>query len=77
MGAETLAERYARLAGEDVRHRRVDVALRSLDIAVSGFFLALFVPLAVVIALAIRLELGQPGAVSRRRGSGATAKCSR
>ena len=60
MGAETLAERYARLAGEDVRHRRVDVALRTLDIAISGFFLALFVPLAVVIALAIRLGSGSP-----------------
>ena len=60
MGAETLAERYARLAGEDVRHRRVDVALRILDIAISGFFLALFVPLAVVIALAIRLGSGSP-----------------
>ena len=33
---------YARLADEGPRPRRVDAALRALDIAVSGFFLLLF-----------------------------------
>jgi lipopolysaccharide/colanic/teichoic acid biosynthesis glycosyltransferase len=60
VGAETLAERYARLAGEDVRHRRVDVALRALDVLVSGAFFLLFLPVAIVIALAIRLSSGSP-----------------
>ena len=60
VSAETLAERYARLAGEDVRHRRVDVALRALDVLVSGVFFLLFLPVAIVIALAIRLSSGSP-----------------
>ena len=58
--AERLAERYARLADEGPRPRRVDAALRALDIAVSGFFLLLFSPLAVLIAAVIHLSSGSP-----------------
>jgi lipopolysaccharide/colanic/teichoic acid biosynthesis glycosyltransferase len=58
--AESLAERYARLAVEGLRPRRVDIALRALDLAVSGFFLVLSAPVALIIAVAIRLASGGP-----------------
>ena len=60
MAAESLAERYVRLAGEGSRPRRVDLALRALDIAVSGLSLLLLVPAAVLIAVAIRVSSGAP-----------------
>ena len=56
--AESLAERYTRLADEGLRPRRVDIALRALDLAISGFFLLLFSPIAALIAIAIRLTSG-------------------
>jgi lipopolysaccharide/colanic/teichoic acid biosynthesis glycosyltransferase len=58
--AEPLAHRYARLADERRSPRRVDIALRGLDIAISTTFLALFAPLAALIALAIRVSSGKP-----------------
>jgi lipopolysaccharide/colanic/teichoic acid biosynthesis glycosyltransferase len=57
---EPLAERYARLADERQSPRRVDTALRGLDIAISATSLVLFAPLAVLIAIAIRLTSGAP-----------------
>jgi len=57
---ETLAERYARLAGEERRPRRVDAALRALDLAVAGLGLLLFAPATVLIAAAIRATSGRP-----------------
>lgn len=60
MHAESLAERYTRLAGEGSRPRRVDGALRALDLTVSGLSLTLLAPAAAVIALAIRISTGQP-----------------
>jgi lipopolysaccharide/colanic/teichoic acid biosynthesis glycosyltransferase len=57
---EPLAERYARLADERQSPRRVDLALRGLDIAISATFLVLFAPLAVLIAIAVRLTSGAP-----------------
>jgi lipopolysaccharide/colanic/teichoic acid biosynthesis glycosyltransferase len=58
--AESLAERYARLAHEGLRPRRVDAALRALDVAIAGFFLLVFAPLAAVIAGALRSTSGSP-----------------
>ena len=60
MQGETLAERYARLAGEERRPRRVDAALRALDLAVAGLGLLLFAPATVLIAAAIRATSGRP-----------------
>jgi lipopolysaccharide/colanic/teichoic acid biosynthesis glycosyltransferase len=57
---ETLAERYARLAMESGRRRRVDVALRTLDVAIAGLALVLLLPFALVIALLVLLSSGRP-----------------
>jgi lipopolysaccharide/colanic/teichoic acid biosynthesis glycosyltransferase len=60
VSSESLAERYARLAQERRRPRRVDIALRTLDIAVASASLALLAPLWLLTALAIFLASGSP-----------------
>jgi len=60
VSCESLAERYARLAQERRRPRRVDIALRTLDIAVASASLALLSPLWLLTALAIFLVSGSP-----------------
>jgi len=57
---ETLAERYTQFAHERVDRRRVDIALRALDVVISALALAIFLPLALVIGLAILLSTGKP-----------------
>ncbi|MFQ5426533.1 MAG: sugar transferase [Gaiellales bacterium] len=57
---ETLAERYVQVAHQRVERRRVDRALRALDLAISAVALTVFLPLALVIAVAIRLSSGNP-----------------
>ncbi len=56
----SFATRYAELAIEHSASRRVDVALRGLDIAISATVLCLFAPIALGIALAIRFTSGTP-----------------
>jgi lipopolysaccharide/colanic/teichoic acid biosynthesis glycosyltransferase len=58
--AESLAERYVRLAGEGSEPRRVDPALRTLDVAISGSSLLLLAPAAALIAVAVRVSSGTP-----------------
>jgi lipopolysaccharide/colanic/teichoic acid biosynthesis glycosyltransferase len=60
VSSESLAERYARLAQERRRPRRVDLALRTLDIAVASASLALLSPLWLFTALVIFLVSGSP-----------------
>ncbi|MCC6224081.1 MAG: sugar transferase [Thermoleophilia bacterium] len=60
MHAESLAERYARLAHEGLERRPVDAALRLLDVAISGLALLVFSPAALLIAVAIRASSGSP-----------------
>ena len=57
--AETLADRYARLALESPRRGR-DVALRVLDVVLATAFLLLASPLVLLIALAIVATSGTP-----------------
>jgi undecaprenyl-phosphate glucose phosphotransferase len=57
---ETLADRYARLAMEGGRRRRVDLALRTLDVAIAGVALLLLSVLAAVIALLVVATSGRP-----------------
>ena len=60
MQAESLAQRYARLAQEAPGRRLVDAALRTLDVALSGFFLLLLLPVSALIAAAIVVSSGRP-----------------
>jgi len=57
---ESLAERYSRLAREAPGRRSVDVALRSLDIVLSGLFLLASLPLTAAIALTLVATSGTP-----------------
>jgi lipopolysaccharide/colanic/teichoic acid biosynthesis glycosyltransferase len=57
---QTLAERYARMAHEGHEPRGVDVALRSLDLAIAGLASVVLLPMLVTVALAIRLTSGGP-----------------
>ena len=57
---ESLVERYAQLADVGFEPRRVDVVLRGLDLVVAGTSLALLSPVAVGLALAVRLASGRP-----------------
>jgi lipopolysaccharide/colanic/teichoic acid biosynthesis glycosyltransferase len=50
---ESLADRYARLAREGHEPRGVDLAIRTLDVAISGLALALLSPFVVLVATAI------------------------
>ncbi len=58
--AETLAERYARLARETPGRRAVDLELRALDVLLAGLLLLVSLPLSLLIALAILLTSGPP-----------------
>ena len=60
MDAETLAERYARLARETEDRRATDLELRVLDVAFSALFLLVALPLVVPIALLLVLTSGLP-----------------
>ena len=58
--AESLAARYARMANEGLRRRRVDAVLRVLDVAVAvAALVALAIPIAVI-SLALRVTSGAP-----------------
>jgi len=57
---ESLAERYSRLAREARGRRSVDVALRSLDVLLSGLFLLVSLPLTAAIALTLVATSGTP-----------------
>jgi len=86
--SESIAQRYSRLARERSVERRVDVALRTLDILFSGLFLLLSLPLTLLIATLVlatsgrplfyrgeRVGLGDaevPDAAARRRGAART-----
>jgi lipopolysaccharide/colanic/teichoic acid biosynthesis glycosyltransferase len=57
---ESLADRYARMAHAGFEPRHMDVVLRALDIAIAGLALAVLAPLALLIALSVRLSSGGP-----------------
>jgi len=58
--AESLAQRYARLAQEAPGRRLVDLALRTLDVVLAGIFLLVLLPVTVLIALAVLATSGRP-----------------
>jgi len=58
--SESIAERYSRLARESSVDRRVDVALRTLDVLFAGLFLLLSLPLTLVIATLVLATSGPP-----------------
>ena len=60
MNYGSLAERYARLAFESHASRRVDVALRGLDLAIAGVSLLLLAPVAAIIAALVATTSGRP-----------------
>jgi lipopolysaccharide/colanic/teichoic acid biosynthesis glycosyltransferase len=57
---ENLAERYSQLAAETPDRRGVDIAIRTLDIVLSLLFLALSLPIALVIVFAQLATSGRP-----------------
>jgi undecaprenyl-phosphate glucose phosphotransferase len=63
----SLSESFIRRARESPRRERVDTALRTLDIVLSLFFLALFAIPIAVIALAILATSGRPVLYRGRR----------
>jgi lipopolysaccharide/colanic/teichoic acid biosynthesis glycosyltransferase len=58
--SESIAERYSRLARESSVERRVDLALRSLDVLLSGIFLLLSLPVTLPIAVLVLATSGRP-----------------
>ena len=58
--SESIAERYSRLARESSVDRRVDVALRTLDVLLAGLFLLLSLPVTLVIAALVLATSGRP-----------------
>ena len=58
--SESIAKRYSRLARESSVDRRVDVALRTLDVLFAGLFLLLSLPLTLVIATLVLATSGPP-----------------
>jgi len=58
--SESIAERYSRLAREGAGGRGVDVALRTLDVLLSGLFLLLSLPVTLVIAALVLATSGPP-----------------
>jgi lipopolysaccharide/colanic/teichoic acid biosynthesis glycosyltransferase len=56
----SLAEQYAELASEMYAPRRVDIALRSLDLIIAGAALVLLSPLLGLLALATLLSSSRP-----------------
>jgi lipopolysaccharide/colanic/teichoic acid biosynthesis glycosyltransferase len=57
---ETLAERYGRMAHEGFERRPVDLALRALDVTLSGLALGVLSPVFAAAALAVWLDSGRP-----------------
>jgi lipopolysaccharide/colanic/teichoic acid biosynthesis glycosyltransferase len=60
MQAESLAERYVRLAQETPGRRGIDRALRLLDVVLSAFLLVVLSPAWLAIASAIAISSGRP-----------------
>jgi lipopolysaccharide/colanic/teichoic acid biosynthesis glycosyltransferase len=58
--AESLSDRYSRLAREAPGRRLVDVTIRGLDIVLASCFLILSLPLSIAIAAAVALTGGRP-----------------
>jgi lipopolysaccharide/colanic/teichoic acid biosynthesis glycosyltransferase len=58
--AESLAKQYERLSREGLERRRVDPALRGLDLMIAGSWLVLLTPALVLVAAAILLTSGLP-----------------
>jgi lipopolysaccharide/colanic/teichoic acid biosynthesis glycosyltransferase len=59
-GSSSLAEQYSVMASEDFAPRRVDVALRALDLLIAGSALIVLSPLLGLLALGILLTSGTP-----------------
>src|SRR2546423_14722521 len=57
---QSIAERYSRLAREGAGGRGVDVALRTLDLLLSGLFLLLSLPVTLLIAALALATSGRP-----------------
>jgi lipopolysaccharide/colanic/teichoic acid biosynthesis glycosyltransferase len=57
---ESLATRYALIAGTVEHPRRVDLLLRALDVVIAGTLLLVTAPLMGLVALAIRVLAGRP-----------------
>ena len=57
---ESLADRFAHTPFHEARPRRVDVALRALDLGIAGLALVLTAPFMVLAALAILVSSGRP-----------------
>jgi lipopolysaccharide/colanic/teichoic acid biosynthesis glycosyltransferase len=60
VSAESLAQRYARLAQGAPGRRLVDAALRCLDVALAALFLLVLLPVSVLIAAAVLGASGTP-----------------
>ena len=58
--AASLAEQYSAIASEAFAPRRVDVALRALDLIIAGSALIVLSPLLALLALATLLTSGRP-----------------
>src|ERR1700754_1064018 len=58
--ATSLAEQYSVMASEDFAPRRVDIALRALDLLIAGSALIVLSPLLGLLALGILLTSGTP-----------------
>src|SRR2546421_1907995 len=58
--SESIAARYSRLARESSVDRKVDVALRALDVLFSALFLLLSLPVTLVIAALVLATSGLP-----------------
>jgi lipopolysaccharide/colanic/teichoic acid biosynthesis glycosyltransferase len=59
-GTSSLAEQYSVMASEDFAPRRVDIALRALDLLIAGSALIVLSPLLGLLALGILLTSGTP-----------------
>jgi lipopolysaccharide/colanic/teichoic acid biosynthesis glycosyltransferase len=57
---ESLADRYARAAGEGAEPRRVDISLRALDLFIAALGLVLSLPVLLPAAAAILATSGRP-----------------
>ena len=57
---QSLADQYSKMASEAFAHRRVDLALRTLDLIIAGSALILLSPLLGLLALATLLTSGRP-----------------
>jgi lipopolysaccharide/colanic/teichoic acid biosynthesis glycosyltransferase len=60
MTTESLAEQYEQLSREGLERRRVDAALRGLDLLIAGCWLVLLSPALVLVAAAILFTSGSP-----------------